>query len=195
MGAFTMELEKVNNTLLTEKQQKRREREQKQEYEQKLFNIFYNYFRSKQHDFELNYKKLNNINKREEILYSICKNKKDIMYLNTLYSKKLKEVYKIFKDNYIFIQEQEQKEQEEEKQQIQILVNDLQKVIKQKEQTEQIEKINQNETQQKNIIFNIILWFFALCALIYLIIKYIIIIGIVLIIVVFLVILGCSQKQ
>ena len=57
MGAFTMELEKVNNTLLTEKQQKRREREQKQEYEQKLFNIFYNYFRSKQHDFELNYKK------------------------------------------------------------------------------------------------------------------------------------------
>ena len=43
MGALTMEIEKVNNSFLTEKQQKRREKEQKQQYEQELFNKFYNY--------------------------------------------------------------------------------------------------------------------------------------------------------
>ncbi len=191
MGVLSMEIEKVNNTLLTEKQQRQREKEQRKEYEQLLFNEFYNHFRKRQHNFEANYRYYNNINKREEVLHNICSNSSDFIYLNTLYSKKLKEVYKIFKDNFEFVQEQEKQEELEHKEQMQILANELKLVLQQKQQEE---SILSKPKKQKKYVFNILAWTLAVIAFIWILIKYLAVVGIALVIIIFLVILGCSKK-
>lgn len=200
MGALTMEIEKVNNSFLTEKQQKRREKEQKQQYEQELFNKFYNYFKSRQHNYELNYKYFNNIHKREELLNTICKNSNNIMYLNTIYSKKLKEVYKIFKDNFEYIQEQESNEQEEYKQQMQLLTNNLQnvlnqKIIAQKQQEQKVLIEKQKQDKKNKIIINIFVGIGITLFILYFLIKWGLIIGIGAIILLFIFIAGCAKGK
>lgn len=197
MGALTMEIEKINNTFLSEKHQKRKEKEQKQQYEQELFNEFYNYFRNKQHSYELNYKYFNNITKREKVLNSICKNNSDILYLNTIYSKKLKEVYKIFKDNYEYLQEREKEEKKEYTDQIQLLANDLQIILNQKlkqQQEEQQRKILEERKNNNSLGFKIFMGVIFTGVIIWLLIKFAVVIGIALAIIIFLVILGCAMK-
>ena len=68
MGALTMEIEKLNNSFVSEKNKKRQERQDKQILQEKLFNYFYNQFKIKEEDFENKYIELNYIKERERIL-------------------------------------------------------------------------------------------------------------------------------
>ena len=132
MGALTMEIEKLNNSFVSEKNKKRQERQDKQILQEKLFNYFYNQFKIKEEDFENKYIELNYIKERERILNLFSTSTLSFQYLNTIYNKTLKEVYQIFKTNYVFIAEQDQKLEEEKKEEVQKVLNNLQIVLNQK---------------------------------------------------------------
>lgn len=104
------EVERLNNTFLSEKRLKQKEKEDKQQTQAALFNYFYKQFKKNDINFDYTYIKLSSIRKREKIL-----NDKNIIYnnsltfeeLNNIYNKTLKKVYFIFKENYKYIEEVE----------------------------------------------------------------------------------------
>jgi hypothetical protein len=105
------EVERLNNTFLSEKHLKQKEREDKQQTQAALFNYFYKQFKKAPHDFEIIYTSLLYVNKREEIIGKmLVNNTATIQYINSIYTKTLREVYNIFKNNYKFLQSRELEE-------------------------------------------------------------------------------------
>ena len=108
------EVERLNNTFISEKHLKQKEKEDKKQTQAALFNYFYKQFKKHDINFDYTYKKLSSIRKREEIL-----NDKNIKYknslnfeeLNNIYNKTLKRTYFIFKENYKYIEEVEKDKQ------------------------------------------------------------------------------------
>ena len=156
MGVLTMELEQINKNILTEKQEKRQNKQLKLEYEQILFDKFYKYFKKNQYSIEDSYKYFSYVHNREQIINSMVKNKNDFVFINNIYNKKLKEVYSIFKENKKFIDEQEKQEQ------LKFLLADLEEIKKQKIQEQkrlvELEKARQEQQkrqQRKNVAINI----------------------------------------
>lgn len=105
------EVERLNNTFLSEKHLKQKEKEDKQQTQTALFNYFYKQFKKAPHDYENIYINLQYINKREKIIDKLSvENIATIQYINSIYTKTLKEVYNIFKNNYKFLQVRELEE-------------------------------------------------------------------------------------
>jgi hypothetical protein len=105
------EVERLNNTFLSEKHLKQKEKEDKQQTQAALFNYFYKQFKKAPHDYEIIYTNLLYINKREKIIEKmLVNNTATIQYINSIYTKTLKEVYNIFKNNYKFLQVKELEE-------------------------------------------------------------------------------------
>lgn len=105
------EVERLNNTFLSEKHLKQKEKEDKQQTQAALFNYFYKQFKKAPHDYEIIYTNLLYINKREKIINDLLiDNTVSIQYINLIYTKTLKEVYNIFKNNYKFLQIKEEDE-------------------------------------------------------------------------------------
>lgn len=176
MGALTMEIEKLNNSFVSEKNKKRQERQDKQILQEKLFNYFYNQFKIKEEDFENKYIELNYIKERERILNLFSTSTLSFQYLNTIYNKTLKEVYQIFKTNYVFIAEQDQKFEEEKKEKVQKVLDNLQIVLNQKieqQKQEEHEKILEQieEKKEKETIKNILSIVATIAILIFIILK------------------------
>ena len=176
MGALTMEIEKLNNSFVSEKNKKRQERQDKQILQEKLFNYFYNQFKIKEEDFENKYIELNYIKERERILNLFSTSTLSFQYLNTIYNKTLKEVYQIFKTNYVFIAEQDQKLEEENKEEVQKVLNNLQIVLNQKidqQKQEEHKKILEQieEKKEKETIKNILSIVATIAILIFIILK------------------------
>ena len=110
MGLIS-EVERLNNTFASEKRLKQKEKEDKKQTQAALFNYFYKQFKKAPHDFESIYTNLLYINKREEIVKKLLVNNTvTIQYINSIYTKTLKEVYNIFKNNYKFLQIKEEEE-------------------------------------------------------------------------------------
>lgn len=155
-----MDLKDVNASIISEKHQARKEKEDKKMMLSKLFDYFYNAFKNKPHDFESLYLQLQYINEREKILNKLCQNDSlTFQYLNSIYNKTLKEVYTIYKNNYKFIEEQEKQEE------MQILKEDLQKVLSIKQEQEKQEKENKTKIEQdrkKKEIQNILYFIFKI---------------------------------
>lgn len=96
---------------MSEKQLKKKEKEDKQQTQAALFNYFYKQFKKAPHDYEKIYIDLQYINKREKIIDKLSiDNTASIQYINSIYTKTLKEVYNIFKNNYKFLQARELEE-------------------------------------------------------------------------------------
>lgn len=105
------EVERLNNTFLSEKNQIKKEKEDKKQTQQALFNYFYKQFKKSPHNFENIYINLQYINKREKIINKLSiDNMANIQYINLIYTKTLKEVYNIFKNNYKYLQLRESEE-------------------------------------------------------------------------------------
>ena len=115
------EIERLNNTFVSEKNRNKREKKDKKQTQTALFNYFYKQFRKAPHDYENIYIDLQYINKREKIIDKmLVNNTASIEYINNIYTKTLKNVYNIFKNNYKFLQEREKEEsppEEEEEEQ------------------------------------------------------------------------------
>ena len=96
---------------MSEKHLKQKEKEDKQQTQAALFNYFYKQFKKAPHDYEIIYTNLLYINKREKIIEKmLVNNTATIQYINSIYTKTLKEVYNIFKNNYKFLQVRELEE-------------------------------------------------------------------------------------
>ena len=168
MGAFTMSLEKINNSIISDKHQRQKERQDKEEIKTKLFNYFYNTFKKYPHSYEENFERFQYIYEREKVINKISKSDSlTFQYINSIYTKTLKEVYNIFKNNSKYIEKQEKLEEFEN------LANILQKIqiIKQNQQeqekieTEKRKKEEQEKKikqERKNFIFNIFQYAFSL---------------------------------
>ena len=200
MGALTMEIEKLNNSFVSEKNKKRQERQDKQILQEKLFNYFYNQFKIKEEDFENKYIELNYIKERERILNLFSTSTLSFQYLNTIYNKTLKEVYQIFKTNYVFIAEQDQKLEEEKKEEVQKVLNNLQIVLNQKieqQKQEEHEKILEQieEKKEKETIKNILSVVATIAILIFIILKSTLIFTIVAGVLIFLFICACAKEK
>lgn len=105
------EVERLNNTFASEKRLKQKEKEDKKQTQAAIFNYFYKQFKKAPHDFENIYINLQYINKREKIIDKLSvENTATIQYINSIYTKILKEVYNIFKNNYKFLQIKEEEE-------------------------------------------------------------------------------------
>ena len=101
------EVERLNNTFLSEKRLKQKEKEDKQQTQAALFNYFYKQFKKKPLDYENIYLNLLFVNKREKIIEQLTQNNTaSIQYINSIYTKTLKEVYNIFKNNYKYIKKE-----------------------------------------------------------------------------------------
>ena len=101
------EVERLNNTLSSEKNQNKKIREDKQQTQTALFNYFYKQFKKKPLDYENIYLNLFFIYKREKIIKQLAQdNTASIQYINSIYTKTLKEVYNIFKNNYKYIKKE-----------------------------------------------------------------------------------------
>lgn len=200
MGALTMEIEKLNNSFVSEKNQKRQERQDKQILQEKLFNYFYNQFKLKEEDFENKYIELNYIKERERILNLFSTSTLSFQYLNTIYNKTLKEVYQIFKTNYVFISEQDQKFEKEKKEEIQKVLDNLQIVLNQKieqQKQEEHEKILEQieEKKEKETIKNILSVVATIAILIFIILKSTLIFTIGAGVLIFLFICACAKGK
>ena len=200
MGALTMEIEKLNNSFVSEKNKKRQERQDKQILQEKLFNYFYNQFKIKEEDFENKYIELNYIKERERILNLFSTSTLSFQYLNTIYNKTLKEVYQIFKTNYAFIAEQDKKLEEEKKEEVQKVLNNLQIVLNQKieqQKQEEHEKILEQieEKKKKETIKNILSVVATIAILIFIILKSTLIFTIGAGVLIFLFICACAKEK
>ena len=101
------EVERLNNTFLSEKHLKQKEKEDKQQTQTAVFNYFYKQFNKKPLDYENMYLNLLFIYKREKIIEQFAQNNTaSIQYINSKYTKTLKEVYNIFKNNYKYIKKE-----------------------------------------------------------------------------------------
>ena len=101
------EVERLNNTFLSEKRLKQKEKEDKQQTQAALFNYFYKQFKKKPLDYEDIYLNLLFVYKREKIINRFAQNNTaSIQYINSIYTKTLKEVYNIFKNNYKYIKKE-----------------------------------------------------------------------------------------
>lgn len=168
-----MSLEKINNSIVSDKYQRQKEREDKERVKTRLFNYFYNTFKKYPHSYEENFERFQYIYEREKVINKISQSDSlTFQYINSIYTKTLKEVYNIFKNNYNYIEKQEKLEE------FQNLANILQKiqVIKQeqqkqerilKEKKEKEEKESKIKQERKNFIFNIFQYAFSLPRIIY----------------------------
>ena len=157
-----MEIEEAKRQFVSEKSRIRQEKQDKEELKSLLFNYFYNEFKKEQENPEKIYTNLNFIRERERIIKTISENNSlTFQYLNSIYTKTLKEVLQIFKNNLVYIEEKDNvfKEEEKTKQELvdilkQVEQNKIEHERKIQEQKQQEEA--QKKQERKNIIWGLI---------------------------------------
>ena len=113
MASLTQTIEQQTKEITTEAARKRKKREAKERIKNIAYNVIYNKFYKRQEEPLLTYLKLNNLEERQKflndlpVIYKIQNDYINEQEASEIYTKELNRLFKIFKENKKYIDQQD----------------------------------------------------------------------------------------